>query len=173
MNDNATAGPCAQVLLCCNADAHLFIELPSLGSVIHCDVTMALINSSAIHLELICKNFPISKNNCRKFIYFVLFGTQNAFLLLYSRHGFKPMGPTVISKPCMVRGASALGHKTWFCDYLVGLIVQTKCPKEQWIHVFVYCISHYFCVQLLSRFWTRCGKSRVVNFAIFLMLSLL
>ena len=36
-----------------------------------------------------------------------------------------------------------------------------------------YCISHYFRVQLFSRFWTRCGNSRVVNFAIFLMLSLL
>ena len=36
-----------------------------------------------------------------------------------------------------------------------------------------YCINHYFRVQLFSRFWTRCGNSRVVNFAIFLMLSLL
>ena len=39
--------------------------------------------------------------------------------------------------------------------------------------IFAYCISHYFRVQLFSRFWTRCGNSRVVNFAIFLMLSLL
>ena len=36
-----------------------------------------------------------------------------------------------------------------------------------------YCISHYFRVQLFSRFWTRCGNSRVVNFAIFLKSSLL
>ena len=36
-----------------------------------------------------------------------------------------------------------------------------------------HCISHYFRVQLFSRFWTKCGNSRVVNFAIFLMLSLL
>ena len=36
----------------------------------------------------------------------------------------------------------------------------------------LYCISHYFRVQLFSQFWTRCGNSRGVNFAILLILSL-
>ena len=45
---------------------------------------------------------------------------------------------------------------------------------NHWKHnVMKYCISHYFRVQLFSRFWTRCGNWRGVNFAILLMLSLL
>ena len=31
------------------------------------------------------------------------------------------------------------------------------------IQIYYNCISHYFHVQLFSRFWTRCGNSRVVN----------
>ena len=51
------------------------------------------------------------------------------------------------------------------------LMAQTH--KHTNTHALIYCISHYFRVQLFSRFWTRCSNSRVVNFAIFLMLSLL
>ena len=34
-----------------------------------------------------------------------------------------------------------------------------------------YCIRHNFRVQIFSRFWTRCGNSRGLNFAILLMLK--
>ena len=40
-------------------------------------------------------------------------------------------------------------------------------------HCTNYCIRHNFRVQIFSRFWTRCGNSGGLNFAIFLMFSLL
>ena len=41
------------------------------------------------------------------------------------------------------------------------------------LYIVIYCISLLFLCTVISRFWTKCGNSRVVNFAIFLMLSLL
>ena len=61
-------------------------------------------------------------------------------------------------------GPTAIRGSPFFKEFMPGKI--SSC-------IFRYCISHYFRVQLFSRFWTRCGNSRVVNFAIFLMLSLL
>ena len=44
-----------------------------------------------------------------------------------------------------------------------------------WRHHFgtLYCTCHNFWVQIFSRFWTRCGNLRGLNFAILLMFSLL
>ena len=56
---------------------------------------------------------------------------------------------------------------------IMHLEEETKTQNKNETANLIYCISHYFRVQLFSRSWTRCGNSRVVNFAIFLMLSLL
>ena len=44
---------------------------------------------------------------------------------------------------------------------------------EMSLGLMMYCIRHYFRVQILLWFWTRCRNSRRFNFMIFLMFSLL
>ena len=84
----------------------------------------------------------------------------------------KPRVPTLSHKMCPRKQTTKKNCRSWHHfsqekppHTLVPVTASTHCGK--------YCISHYFRVQLFSRFWTRCGNSRVVNFAIFLMLSLL
>ena len=60
--------------------------------------------------------------------------------------------------------------------FTIACYIQKEKKKHKWNFikiwlVYITCVILY--KPLFSRFWTRCSNSRVVNFAIFLMLSLL
>ena len=63
--------------------------------------------------------------------------------------------------------------QTKYCKYFFGFLNSRLLNFVRNTRKLIYCISHYFRVQLFSRFLDFCGNSRVVNFAIFLILSLL
>ena len=113
---------------------------------------------STIHPDFSCKIFF-------KSILLELFRyIKHMFIYCFIQGMASNYEPTVISIPCMARGASALGHIAWFWDYL-GLIVWTMPGKAVNISIpvimYMKCLITHFSGIILD--WVHTYIKRVAS----------